>query len=190
MVMPNWRRASIPGGTYFFTVVTEGRRRLFDSERARHLLGETIRHCRSRWPFKLDAIVFLPDHLHSIWSLPPDDSEYSKRWAWIKKNFTEKWLGEGGDEAPVTEGKKRDGRRGVWQAKFWEHAIQDEADFDRHFDYVHYNPVKHGYARCPNEWPWSSFHRWVRQGVYDENWACGEGNEVPGFSEIETTVGE
>ena len=73
-----------------------------------------------------------------------------------------------------------DGRRGVWQPKFWEHTIEEEDDFESHFDYIHFNPVKHGYVRCPVDWEWSSFHRWVRKGVYSENWACGDRREVPG----------
>lgn len=188
--MPNWRRARIPGGTYFFTVVTEGRRPIFESACARQILGDTIRQCIVSWPFEPVAIVLLPDHLHSIWCLPEGDSDYSKRWAWIKQDFTKKWIAKGGEEMPVTDGKKRDGRRGVWQSKFWEHTIKDEVDFDRHYDYIHFNPVKHGYVRCPSEWEWSSFHRWVKEGVYPEDWACGDDRQNLDFRDIDKTVGE
>ncbi len=150
-----------------------------------------MRSCRSRWPFVIDAIVLLPDHLHTIWSLPPGDDQYSRRWAWIKKEFTKSWLALGGAEQPQTAGRRRDGRRGVWHPKFWEHTLKDEQDYEDHFHYIHYNPVKHGLAKCPHEWPWSSFHRWVRAGVYSQDWACCErGQPAPDFHRIEDTVGE
>lgn len=93
--MPNWRRAHIPGGTFFFTVVTEQRARILTDSVARQLLGNIIRQCVMKWPFTIDAIVLLPDHLHAIWSLPPGDHHYSKRWGWIKKEFTKAWLALG-----------------------------------------------------------------------------------------------
>ena len=84
-----------------------------------------------------------------------------------------------------------EGRRGVWQPRFWEHSIRDEDDYERHFDYIHYNPVKHGYVRCPHEWPHSSFHRWVRADVYPWHWACwGDAQRMLEFPEIVDTVGE
>jgi putative transposase len=187
--MPNWRRAHVPGGSFFFTVVTERRIPIFRSELARTILGDCIRRCRQRWPFELNAIVLLPDHLHAIWSLPPGDDDYSMRWAWIKKEFTKQWVEMDGWELPVSLGKRRDGRRGVWQPKFWEHTLESEDDFERHFDYVHYNPVKHGLATCPRDWQWSSFHRWVRAGVYPENWASGD-NTPSTILDINGTVGE
>ena len=87
-------------------------------------------------------------------------------------------------------GEKLMGGRGVWQPKFWEHTIEEEEDFETHFDYIHFNPVKHGHVRCPVDWKWSSFHRWVRAGVYPKNWACGNRDEVPTFDHIKKTVGE
>ena len=172
--MPNYRRAHIPGGTYFFTVVTHRRRRLFHLEQNRSLLGDAIRNCQRNWPFELNAIVLLPDHLHTIWTLPPGDDNYSARWSIIKKTFTASYLAEGGQDWEVSAGKQREHRRGVWQRRFWEHTIEDEDDFEAHFDYIHYNPVKHQFVRCPREWEPSSFHRWVRKGVYPADWACGD----------------
>lgn len=101
-----------------------------------------------------------------------------------------KSLEAGGSECEITQGRKADGRRGVWQPRFWEHTIEEEDDFESHFDYIHFNPVKHGQVRCPLDWEWSSFHRWVRAGMYPKNWACGDRDEVPTFAHIEKTVGE
>jgi putative transposase len=171
--MPNWRRAHVPGGSFFFTVVTDGRRPLFENDRARMLLGEKLRAAEDRWPFHVNAIVLLPDHLHAIWMLPRGDTSYDVRWAWIKKEFTKAWLVGGGHERPQSVGRTRDGRRGVWQPKYWEHTLEDEDDFERHFDYIHFNPVKHGLVAAPYLWPHSSFARWVEHGVYSERWACG-----------------
>ncbi len=187
--MPNYRRAHLPGGTFFFTLVTDQRLPIFSSEEARHLLGETIRECQLERPFELNAIVLLPDHLHAIWTLPRGDTDYSTRWGIIKATFTKRWLAMRKAEAEVTPGRRAERRRGIWQPRFWEHALEDEDDFERHFDYIHYNPVKHGFVRCPHEWKPSSFHRWVAKGVYPANWACGLG-KPPDFTAIEKTVGE
>jgi len=139
----------------------------------------------------VNAIVLLPDHLHSIWSLPPGDGEYSKRWGWLKKEFTKHWLQIGGVEWVISSARKRERRRGVWQPRFWEHTLEDEDDFERHFDYVHWNAVKHGHARCPHEWPHSSFHGYVGLRVYDRHWGCFTERDPPmDFSDIEDTIGE
>ena len=188
--MPNWRRNFVPGGTYFFTVVTHQRRPIFDSPDARTILGNVMRESQQTHPFEVRAIVLLPDHLHCIWCMPRGDSGYSGRWQWIKTHFTKRWLASGGTNGEVSQGRKNDGRLGVWQPKFWEHTIEEEDDFENHFDYIHYNPVKHGYVRCPSDWQWSSFHRWVRRGVYTKDWACGDRNLKLNFDHIETTVGE
>lgn len=121
---------------------------------------------------EFDATVLLPDHLHAIWTLPAGDTDYSKRWAWVKKEFTKRWLESGRPEQAVTAGRSRDGRRGVWQPKFWEHTIRDAKDLERHVEYIHYNPVKHGLVRCPHAWPWSSLSRWVGANLYPVDWAC------------------
>ncbi len=149
--MPNYRRARVPGGTYFFTVVTHRRRRLFHLVRNRKLLGDAFRECLRDWPFKLDAIVLLPDHLHTIWTLPFGDDHYSGRWSVIKKTFTKRYLAEGGVDQKVSAGKEREHRRGIWQRRVWEHCIEDEQDFESHFDYIHYNPVKHQLVKCPRD---------------------------------------
>ena len=191
--MPNYRRAYVPGGSFFFTVVVHRRRHLFADPPATALLGSVLRRCQMRWPFTVNAVVLLPDHLHAIWSLPAGDSEYPRRWGWTKKEFTQRWLAIGGRDYVVSEGRKHQRRRGIWQPRYWEHTLEDEDDFERHFDYIHWNPVKHGYVRCPGEWPQSSIHRYARLGVYDGNWGCFTTDMATppfGFHDIEDTVGE
>ena len=157
--MPNYRRSHTPGGTFFFTVVTHRRRRLFHDPRNCTILGQVIRECQRDWPFEMNAIVLLPDHLHTIWTLPSGDENYSARWSVIKKNFTTRYLASGGEDWIVSRGKRSAHRRGVWQRRFWEHTIDDEEDFDIHFDYVYFNPIKHKLVKCPCDWEPSSFHR-------------------------------
>jgi putative transposase len=171
--MPNYRRYFVPGGTYFFTLKTERNAPLFGEESSIHLLGDVLREMQEKWPLTVNAMVFLPDHLHTIWSLPPGDAEYPTRWGWIKKEFTKRYLAEGGQEQPRSRSRRQNRRRGIWQRRYWEHTIEDVDDFEAHFDYIHWNPVKHGYVRCPKDWPYSSFHRWVKEHVYPPSWGCG-----------------
>ncbi|MEM1061135.1 MAG: transposase [Planctomycetota bacterium] len=171
--MPDYRRAHVPGGTFFFTVVTHGRRPLFRDPAAVERLREAIRVERIRRPFTIDAFVVLPDHLHAIWTLPHGDGDFSIRWSAIKAHFTRAHLAAGGSEGEPTAGELFGDRRAVWQPRFWEHTISDDTDFERHFDYVHYNPVRHGFVACPSEWPASTFPHWVARGVYPPDWACG-----------------
>lgn len=185
--MPNYRRAYVPGGSYFFTLVTAGRAPLLCTDNGRVCLRRAIQGARVRWPFHTAAIVLLPDHLHSVWTLPAGDSRFSLRWAWIKKEFRKGWIGTGGAEQEVSPSKERDGRRGVWQRRFWEHRLRDETDFERHCDYIHYNPVKHGLVSCPGEWPFSTFLRFVRAGDYPPDWGC-ESKPTPDFGGLERTA--
>ena len=122
--------------------------------------------------FEIPAIALLPDHLHTLWELPPGDSSYSMRWRRIKEEFTERFLFEGGEEGLRSGSRELRKERGVWQRRFWEHTVLDEGDFERHCDYIHYNPVKHGLVACPGDWAYSSFQRWVRRDVYPEDWGC------------------
>jgi len=170
--MSNWRRVLVPGGTYAFTLVTEGRAPILTSPVGRSILRQVLCDCRRTWPFDIVAVVLLPDHLHTLWRLPTGDCAYPRRIGWIKKEFTKAWLAGGGAEQPVSASRQRHRRRGVLQRKFWEHCIRGEADLCSHLDYIHYNPVKHGYATCARDWPWSSFHRYRQAGVYPEDWGC------------------
>ena len=186
--MPNYRRYRTEGATYFFTLVTDGREPLFADPAAVQLLGRVLRDGRDRWPFETAAMVLLPDHLHAVWTLPPGDDDYSRRWAWAKKEFTKAWLATGGGERPVSAGRQRDGRRGVWQPKFWEHMIRDQDDFEAHCDYTHYNPVRHGLVARVADWPHSTFARHVAAGAYPPEW--GTGLIDPRFAVIAGRAGE
>ncbi len=168
--MSEYRRYYVAGGTYFFTVVTERRATVFAGAEARRLLGSVFRRCLLRQPVRVVAIVLLPDHLHCLWALPSGDSAYSARWRWLKGEFTRRWLALGGVEQPRRDSRAMERRRGVWQRRFWEHTIRDETDLERHADYIHYNPVWHKLAATPQDWPWSSFHRWVQLGHYSADW--------------------
>jgi putative transposase len=168
--MPAYLRWYQPGGTFFFTVVTYQRRRLFEDASARDLLGSTMRAVAEEMPFETLAVVLLWDHLHCVWSLPRGDGGFSVRWRKIKARFTKAWRDQGGVERPITASQQAHGHRGVWQRRFWEHFVRDERELESLCDYIHYNPVKHGYVNRPADWPWSSFHRFVREGHYPEDW--------------------
>ncbi|MGQ9913952.1 MAG: REP-associated tyrosine transposase [Thermogutta sp.] len=187
--MPNYRRYFVPGGTYFFTLVTQGRAKLLCDDTARSILGGVLRECRARWPFRTIAVVLLPDHLHALWTLPEGDAAYSVRWAWIKKEFTKRWLAGGGREQQISPSRRGRRRRGVWQPRFWEHTVRDENDFEAHFHYIHYNPVKHGLVDFPDQWPYSTFHRWVAAGVYTANW-CRAPDVSGAWLGLDRTIGE
>jgi putative transposase len=125
---------------------------------------------RKNHPFKTEAIVVLPDHLHCLWRLPPGDSDYGVRWGLIKAAFSRGLpIGERRSVSRTSRGE-----RGIWQRRFWEHLVRDEEDFARHADYIHYNPVKHGWAKAPHEWAYSSFRRYVEQEIYTKDWGANE----------------
>jgi putative transposase len=171
--MPNYRRAFRPGGTFFFTLVTFRRARFLSGDLARPLLRGAIEQCRAQYPIITDAMVLLPDHLHAMWTLPEGDADFSSRWGRIKKAFTQAWVAAGGWEGAISDSRERNRRRGVWQRRFWEHVIRDEGDYERHMNYIHYNPIKHGYVQCAHAWEWSSFERLVKQNIYEPQWCCG-----------------
>ncbi len=179
--MPSFRRWYRPGGMYFFTVVTHQRKPLFSHRAARQLLGSAMREVRRESPFKTFAIVLLWDPLHCVWALPQNDDDYSNRWKDIKSQFTQVWLETGGTEGRVTRAQERRGNRGVWQMRFWEHMIRDEEDLERCCNYIHYNPVKHGYVQRPWDWPWSSFRRHVEAGQYPWDWGQTEPSDIQGI---------
>ena len=182
--MPEYRRYFVSGGTYFFTLVALHRKHLFDSPEARNILGKIMRGEREKTPFQTVAIVLMPEHLHTIWTLPPGDEDYSARLRAIKAKFTSEWLKIAEREEKVTQGYLAQRRRGIWQPRFMEHTIRDETDLHNHFNYIHYNPVKHGYAHSPNDWPWSSFHKYVMSGDYPMNWGA-DAIKPPDFGGID-----
>jgi putative transposase len=166
--MVGYRRNIIPGGRYFFTVTLVDRGSRLLVERIDDL-GTVFRAVRAQRPFIMDAVVVLPDHLHCIWTLPPDDGDFALRWREIKSQFSRKLP----PEEERSAGRINKGERGIWQRRYWEHTLRDEQDVERHMDYIHYNPVKHGHVSRVTDWPYSSFHRYVRVGAYPPDWAGG-----------------
>lgn len=166
-VMSNYRRVWRPGGTYFFTVNALERRGNDVLVRHVDVLREVVRDVRTRHPFIIHGWVVLPEHLHCVIELPPGDADFALRWRLIKAGFSRR--------LPVTERRSRSRverrERGVWQRRFWEHLIRDERDFRHHLDYLHFNPVKHGWVTRVADWPHSTFHRYVACGVYPADWA-------------------
>ena len=165
-----YRRARMAGDTWFFTVnrsERRGNRLLLDRI---DTLRATLKEVRERHPFRTDAIVALPDHLHCVWTLPPGDADFSTRWGLIKSRFSR--------ALPHAErrssSRAKRGDRGIWQRRFGEHLIANEQDLRRHIDYIHWNPVKHGWVRCVADWPYSSFHKYVERGIYPRNWGGGD----------------
>jgi putative transposase len=167
--MPNYRRAYVPGGTWFFTVNLLERHNNDLLTREIDLLRKTVRHVRDKYPFHINAWVVLPDHMHCIWTLPPDDCDFSLRWRLIKSGFSR--------ALPKTERlsavRRASGERGIWQRHYWEHLIRDEDDYKRHLNYVHVNPLKHGHVSRIRDWSYSSFHQYVEKGIYPVDW-CGD----------------
>jgi putative transposase len=178
--MPNFRRNYVRGGTYFFTCVTFQRQPILTSDLGRECLREAIRMVQGDHPFEIVAVVLLPDHFHTIWTLPTGDDRYPLRWMRIKEEFTKRWLASGGAELTQSGSRTQHRHRGIWQKRYWEHTIRDENDLKRCADYCHWNPRKHGIVRQISEWPWSSFHRFVLAGEYDLNW--GGIDPTPGWS--------
>ena len=181
--MPYYRRRRVEGGMYFFTVVTHRRMNIFDRAWTHRLLREAIRGVHRKHPFELTAAVLLPDHLHMLWRLPPGDADYSARLGVMKKRFTDAYLAAGGAEGRSTPSRRKHRIRGVWEKRFYEHTIRDYDDYKLHLDYIHVNPVKHGLVDLPKDWPFSSFHRYVRLGQYELDW-CGNVS-LPGDVKIE-----
>lgn len=187
--MPNYRRWMIPGETFFFTVVTFKRRKIFVSQRVATILGQAFRTVRRDAPFRTIAMVVLPEHLHCIWSLPPGDADFSTRWKRIKREFTVQYRREidPDPDAGVSPHRRARGERGVWQRRFWEHVVEDQHELEILCDYIHYNPVKHGHASSPAEWPWSTFEKFVAGGDYPPDW----GRTRPtSFGAVASIVGE
>jgi putative transposase len=171
--VPNYRRAFVPGGCWFFTANLLNRRSTLLTDRI-DTLREAARRTQQKYPFHIDALVVLPEHIHAVWTLPSGDADFSIRWRCIKVWFSRS-LPKGEDLTPVRLAR---GERGVWQRRFWEHLIRNDADYTRHVEYCYINPVKHALVRRVQDWPYSSFHRDVEAGIVPLDWA-GE-VEVPG----------
>jgi putative transposase len=160
--MPRYVRAK--GSFFFFTVVL--------AERPSNLLVDEIdrirkiyRMVQQHYPFESIAVCVLPDHIHALWELPEDNADFSMRWSLIKSGFS-----RGLDPQLRSASKIVKREEGIWQRRYWEHAIRDDSDFQRHVDYIHFNPVKHGYVSRVVDWPHSSFHRYVERGILPADW--------------------
>jgi putative transposase len=167
--MPNYRRAWCPGGTYFFTVNLLNRQGNDLLIRHINLLRASVQTVKQRHPFKIHGWVVLPDHLHCVIELPENDTDFATRWRLIKIGFSKALPGL----EKISMSRRKRGERGVWQRRFWEHLIRDEADYLAHMDYIHINPLKHGLVKQVMDWPYSTFHRCVKQDIYTCDWAGG-----------------
>ena len=194
--MPNYRRARVPGATYFFTAALAERNTPLLVKNI-GLLRNALRATRRDHPFRIDAMVVLPDHLHAVWTLPDRDADFPTRWGAIKGRFSRSvreagfecragftppriWSGRNGGVHPALRTAK--GEVGIWQRRYWEHLIRDDTDFRNHVEYCHFNPVKHGLVARVGDWPYSSFHRFVRAGMYPAEWAAAV-SETADFGE-------
>ncbi len=160
-----YRRAKVPGTRYFFTITLTNRKStlLIDEIKTLKIAFQKV---KVNHPFKIDGVVILPNHLHMMMTLPHGDSNYSQRLNLIKGTFSRQ-INRG--EA-ISMSRKRKRERGIWQRRFWEHLIRDDQDFERHMDYIHYNPVKHGYVSNPSDWRFSSIHRYIADGTLPLDW--------------------
>src|SRR5262245_16696869 len=172
--MTRYRRAKVEGGTFFFTLAL--------ADRSSDLLVRHIEQLRAsysrvqrRYPFETIAICVLPDHLHAIWSVPQDDANFPLRWSQIKAGFSRE-LSESAHLSPSKIAKRE---KGIWQRRYWEHVVRDDTDLQRHVDYIHFNPVKHGHVSRARDWPYSSFARYVERGLLPLDWG-GDALDLPG----------
>ncbi|MCC2635015.1 MAG: transposase like family protein [Ramlibacter sp.] len=174
--MSRYIRANAPGATYFFTVTLLDRRSRCLVEHVA-VLRECLAATKADHPFRIDAMVVLPDHVHALWTLPAEDADFSLRWMLVKRRFTRELLCRRLLDA-TSATPRRGCERSLWQRRFWEHQIRDDDDFARHVEYIHFNPVKHGLVARAGDWAYSSLHRYVRQGIVPADW--GLRADVPG----------
>ena len=173
-----YRRSDVAGGTYFFTVNL--------AERQNTLLVDEINKLRNamnkvkrQHPFKIDAMVVLPDHLHVMWTLPVNDNDFVTRWMLIKSGFSRQLP----KSERINQSRQAKGERGIWQRRYWEHLIRDEDDFEHHVNYIHYNPVKHGHVDHAVDWPYSTIHDFIAKGLLNRDWGHighGGGSDIFG----------
>jgi putative transposase len=166
MVNMQYRRAWAPGGTYFFTLALQDRSQSLLTDHIAPLRA-AFRDTRARHPFEILAMVVLPDHLHCVWQLPEGEQDYPLRWNLIKGAFSRQLPST--ETIQLSRHLKRE--KGIWQRRYWEHQIRNPDDLQGHLDYIHYNPVKHGYVERASEWPYSSIHRYIRHGLLKPDWA-------------------
>ncbi len=175
--MVHYRRNFIAGGTFFFTVTLNDRASRALVEHVDILRTAVSRTQRSQ-PFTIDAVAVLPDHLHIIMTLPEGDADYPNRWRVIKRRFT-----DGVRKSKAQAAWHQNESSLIWQTRYWEHTIRDENDFEQHVNYIHFNPVRHSLVDRACDWPYSSFHRYVRLGLLPQDWAGDFSQDSAGFGE-------
>ena len=166
--MVRYRRNTVHGVSYFFTLTLRDRRATWLTEYIADL-RTVLRAAQQQRHFEIIAIAVMPEHLHAVICMAPDDANYAGLWRVVKAGFTRRLLQHG---VPLQRNDR--GEYDLWQSRFWEHTIRDERDLQAHVDYIHYNPVKHGLSKRVADWPYSSFYRYVRMGWLPEDWAGGE----------------
>jgi putative transposase len=181
--MTCYRRARA-GTIFFFTLVAFHRRTILCRPAIRLSLRRAIEDVRKTRPFSIDAWVSMPDHLHCIWTLPEGDSDFSTRWSLIKRSVSRFSADVALDPIFRSASLRKHRESTIWQRRFWEHLIRDDADFERHLDCIHYNPVKHGYVKRAVDWPYSTIQRYVRDGVYRADWSGGTDPEWGDFEYV------
>lgn len=163
-----YRRAFVPGGTFFFTVNLADRSQTLLTTHI-DALRHALRKTKASYPFDIVAMAVLPDHLHALWRLPDGDADYPLRWALVKSEFSRQLP----PAEPVRLSRRLKRERGIWQRRYWEHQIRDEGDLQQHIDYIHFNPVKHGHVTRAVDWPYSTIHKYVQEGLLAPDWAGG-----------------
>jgi putative transposase len=179
-IMPDYLRART-GSVFFFTLVAFQRRPILCHPTIRRSLRRAIDNLRVTHPFSIDGWVLMPDHLHCIWTLPEGDSDFSTRWSLLKRSVSRFSRDVAADSRDCSRSRRKHRESTIWQRRFWEHVIRDERDFERHLDYIHFNPVRHGYVTRAVEWPYSTIHRYVKAGVYASDWGGGADPEWGDF---------
>jgi len=176
-----YRRLTVVGASYFFTVVTYRRQPLFAKPHAVEMLQAAIQRIQEKRPFIVEAQVVLPDHVHALWTLPEDDFDYAIRWRQIKEAFTRAYAS---DHRLLSRdaGRHERGEQTVWQRRYWEHLIRNDRDFSAHVEYIHFNPVRHGLVSAPCDWPHSTFQQWVARGLYDATWGSQQAPVLPAWA--------
>jgi putative transposase len=167
--MRSYRRVLAPNATYFFTINLQNRKSDL-LVRKIDVLRSVFINIQRRHPFYIDAIVILPDHCHIMMTLPEGETNYSTRISLIKSTFSRKIS----PTETISQSRKNKRERGIWQRRYWEHTIQNSQDYEHHVNYIHFNPVKHGYVPNPSDWKYSSIHRFIKQGILRRDWACSD----------------
>lgn len=181
MSVRNYVRYRMKGATYFFTVVTFERQPILTTSKGIPCLRQAFRRVKSERPFETLAICILPDHLHVIWKLPLGDDDFSTRWRFIKSYFTRSFTVENNSKNDRSASRARSREQSIWQRRFWERLIRDDDELRKCMDYVHFNPLKHGLIERLSDYPWSSFHRYVQQGIYDRGWGGDVNQQDAGY---------